>query len=239
MHAPLPSRPGRRARALVAAGVAACAATGCASDGSGALEQSSVAVDCRPGDADCAELGLDRAIAVGASVTLDVAVASPGSSTPPLVLVPVDAEVLAAEGARVTAAAPGMTALLFVAEGSGDVVDFVHVFAEAADALAVSSRGALGGGARPVEGPIQLLAGEDVVLAASPARGGSTLGGEVEATWSARQAPEDDGAEGPVVTLLETGFAAERRLVARAPGTATVTVEALGLAAEVTVEVLP
>lgn len=213
----------------------ALAAGGCGEGGSGALAQSSVEVDCRPGDAACAELGLDRAIAVGASVVLDVAVASPGSSTPPIVLRAADGAVLAIEGTRVAATAPGMTALLFLAEGSGEVVDFVHVFAEAADAIAIAARGDGDDDARVVEGTIQLLPGEEIVLSAQPTRGGAGLGGELAAAWSVADDVEAD----EVLTLLETGFAGERRVVARAPGVATVGVEALGLPAQVTIEVLP
>lgn len=234
---------GRTSPIALLATAALSLAAGCADGSSGALEQSEIAVDCRPGDVDCADLGLDRAVAVGASVVLDVGVASPGAATPPLVLRSTDDAVLAVDGARVTATGPGLTALLFLAEGSGDVVDFVHAVADTADALALSVRGGDDGAARPVEGPIQLLVGDELHLAAQPVGGGVVLAGEPASTWSLAETPsvppDDDGETAAVVTLLETGFGGERRLVARGPGIADVTVDALGLRATVTVEVLP
>ena len=239
----LRSLPRPRASTAAVVGATLALAAGCADGSSGALEQSEVAVDCRPGDVACDDLGLDRAIAVGASIVLDVGVRSPGAATPPLVLRSTDDAVLAVDGARVTATGAGLTALLFLAEGSGDVVDFVHVYADPADALALAVRDDDGGDARPVEGPIQLLIGDELVLGAEPLASGVVLGGEPETTWVVRETPavppDDDEETAAVVTLLETGFTGERRLVARGPGVADVAVEALGLGASVAIEVLP
>ena len=237
----LPLRP-RAALGAVAASALAFSAA-CAEGGPGALEQSAIAVDCRPGDVDCADLGLDRPIAVGASVVLDVAVVSAGAATPPLVLRTTDDGVIAVDGSRVTATGAGLTALLFLAEGSGDVVDFVHVSTDAADALALAVRDGEGGESRRVEGPIQLLVGDELVLGAQPVGGGVALGGEPAARWAVSETPtdppDDDEEPSSVVTLLETGFAGEQRIVARGPGVAEVAVEALGLGASVSIAVLP
>jgi hypothetical protein len=74
------------------------------------------------------------------------------------------------------------------------------------------------------------LPGDDLRLSITPYAGAQRLLGEPEA---------DFAASGGAITVLDTGRPNERRVVAREPGTATLTVSALGQTATVEVEVLP
>jgi hypothetical protein len=133
--------------------------------------------------------------------------------------------VLAVEDGALVAKQPGASAVLISTE-DGAVVDFVHVWVAPVTAITLARRD----GDR-ISGAIGLTVGEDVTLVPTLWNGAQRLGGDAEATWTV-------DANGPLAVLRD-GSADRRRLRARAPGTATVTV-ALGEAhTTVEVEVLP
>jgi hypothetical protein len=199
---------------------------GCAQSDPGALEQAGFAAACSDDDVGCVELGLTAPLAVGATLSVDLVALGAGQALPAAVLESARPEALEVRGTELVPLAPGVTALLLSAEDGG-VIDFFHVASEAPDALAFVRAD----DPRRIETAIQLLVGDELVLVAAPSRAGQRLAGEVEAEWSV-------GAS-ETVALLTTGQSGERRLVARAPGTATVQVAALGLSSSLVLEVLP
>lgn len=192
---------------------------GCAQGASpGALEQVDVAVVGQN-----APLGVDAPFAVGANVTLDFALVTPGVAAESLRLEAARPEVMTLEGATVTARSEGMTALLVRADER--VVDFLHLTAVAADRLGLDrpERG-------PVAGRIQLLVGDEVRLSPVLYRGEERLLGERPVTMEA---------DGEVVTVLDEGLGAQRRVVARTPGRTTLTATMAERTTTLELEVLP
>jgi hypothetical protein len=110
------------------------------------------------------------------------------------------------------------------------VIDFTHVAVAAPTRLGWHRAD---GGQHDAEliGPIQLLVGDELALTARPYDGDRPLLGTAASAWDL-----DDPA---IATLLASGDPAARRLVARAPGTAEVTLESFGFATTLAVEVLP
>lgn len=199
---------------------------GCAQGEAGALEQAGFSAACSDDDVGCVELGLSAPLAVGATLTVDLVALGAGQGLPSASLESARTEVLEVRGTELVPLAPGITALLLSAE-DGSVIDFFHVASEAPDALAFLRAD----DPRRIETAVQLLVGDELVLVAAPSRAGQRLAGSVESAWSVDE-PE-------TIALLTTGQTGERRLVARAPGTATVQVAALGLSTSLSIEVLP
>lgn len=199
---------------------------GCAQGEAGALEQAGFAAACSDDDVGCVELGLAAPLAVGATLTLDLVALGAGQALPAATLESARAEVLEVRGTELVPLAPGVTALLLSAE-DGSVIDFFHVASETPDALAFLRAD----DPRRIDTAVQLLVGDELVLVAAPSRAGQRLAGQLEAAWSVDQAD--------TLALLTTGRSGERRLVARAPGLATVQVSALGLSTSLEIEVLP
>jgi hypothetical protein len=191
-----------------------------------ALGQADIAPACSPGDVTCATDGLDAPLALHGSLVLDVDLQVSGSGAPRLALEAVDPTVLAVAGTEITATGAGVSALLLHAER--EVVDFTHLFVAAADHVALER--ADGEDAAPMIGPIELLPGDELTLVPRPYLGALRLLGRSPVEWSV---------SGDGVALLADGTPERRRLVARAPGTAMIAVEAFGFATELTVEVLP
>ncbi|AUX39655.1 uncharacterized protein SOCE26_010500 [Sorangium cellulosum] len=201
---------------------------GCAQGSSGALGQTQASAQCSPTDLVCAVSGLDAPIATGASLPVDISVASQGSASPPLTFLSGDDGVFTVRGVRLDGIAPGVASLLVMT--GGIVVDFFHVWVETPDALFLHRHD--GGGLDPgdLPGRIQLLVGDELVVSAEPYRGPQRLLGEADATWTSD--PE-------VVQILDEGALHRRRLVARAAGATTVEVRALDLTTTLELEVLP
>jgi hypothetical protein len=199
---------------------------GCAQGEAGALEQAGFAAACSTDDVGCVELGLAAPLAVGATLSIDLVALGAGQALPAARLESARSEVLEVRGTELVPLAPGITALLLSAE-DGSVIDFFHVASETPDALAFLRAD----DPRRIETAIQLLVGDELVLVAAPSRAGQRLAGSVESVWSVDQSE--------TISLLTTGQTGERRLVARAPGTATVQVAALGLSTSLVLEVLP
>jgi hypothetical protein len=190
------------------------AVAGCSQGSPGALGQANFSTDCAPEDEACLASGLDAPIAVGAELALDVSTRFAGAAALELTLEPVDSRVLEASGNRLTGVQPGVVALL-VRAPEARVIDFVHVSVREPTRLGIHQLGSAGGDLGEVQGTVQLLPGDRVVVDARPYHGERLLLGDVPLTWSAT---------GQAVTLLDTGLGAPRRIVAREPGNARVTV---------------
>lgn len=202
-------------------------AVGCAQ--AGALEQAELSAACEPDDVVCASLGLDAPIAVGADLRLNVAASSPGVTTPTMHLESARPDVAVALDHAVQGVAPGMTALL-ISTKAGLVMDFVHLFVAAPTRLGVHRFDGAVATTEEIAGRIQLLSGDEIVLAPAPYRGEERLMGRSEATWSV---------DTTAVLLLEEGVLGRRRVVAREPGEASLTIFSFGLEHTVELEVLP
>jgi len=201
---------------------------GCAEGSSGALGQTQASPQCSPTDLVCAVSGLDAPLATGASLPVDVSIASQGSASPPLTFVSADANVFSVSGVRLNGIAPGLASLLVMTNGT--VLDFFHIWVETPDALLLHRHTGEGVEVGDLPGRMQMLVGDELIVSAEPYRGPQRLLGEAEATWTA---------DPDVVQLLDEGALHRRRIVARAAGTTAVVVSALDLTATLELEVLP
>jgi hypothetical protein len=207
-----------------------CAAgytAGCGTDG--ALEQVAVSPQCDPDDAVCTTLGLDAPLAAGAIVPLDVSVQTPGAGASRVSLESVRPAVASVDGMNVVGQAEGFTSLLVLGD-DGVVLDFVHLWVAQPDGLALHRLDGAVAPTEPLGEAIQLLPGDELVLAATAHRSGERLSGRLDIVWSNGDAS---------VSLLDEGVDARRRVVARAAGTTVVTATAGDFVAELIVEVLP
>jgi hypothetical protein len=197
---------------------------GACGTGDTALGQVDVIRSCDPRDVACVEAPFDEPLAVGASLPLDFDAHVLGAGG--VHLESIDPAIVSAEGRTLTAKSAGLVAIL-VADDRGMVLDFVHVRAEEPTGLSISKiddRGHDVLGAK-----VQLLAGDDLSLVVEPRFEDQRLLG---------YAGVELDVEGSSVLLLDEGQPSERRLVARAAGTATITATGFGLSSNVVVEVL-
>jgi hypothetical protein len=201
--------------------------SGCSNQG--ALGQAVVGSGCPASNPSCGAAGLDAPVAAGVGVTLAVELTLQGGGAPPLTLLSGNDEVFTVSGQTLTGVGSGVASLLFTAP-DGIVLDFTTVWVQMASALVLQRRTADGAILGDMPGSLQLLAGDAVPVSVSARSGTQPLSGAPPATWSA---------DPTVVSILDEGIPGRARLVARAPGKATVTVSALGLQQSFTVEVLP
>lgn len=178
----------------------------------GALEQA----DFEPADAGD-DLG-DGPLALGATVDLDVTLETPGIGTPTLRLEAVDGEVLKVTGNQITGLTPGLSAVVAI-DDRDRVLDFFHVFVAEPDRVEIQRLGGVGAGG-DLDGGVELLIGDEIVVGATPYRGPQRLVGAAAMGWSSSS---------DAVAVLLDGDLDRRRLVARAPGAAVVEVETMGL----------
>ena len=191
----------------------------------GALRQASLAGQCAEGDAACARRHPLAPLAVGSRFHPDVSAEIAGSSTPTLRLESAADEVLAIDNGAIVAKKPGASAVLITTD-DGSVVDFIHVWVAPVTRITLSRRD----GDR-VGGAIGLAVGEDVTLVPALWNEAQRLTGEADAVWTV--------SDGNAVSVMRDGSADRRRLRARAPGKATVTVAAGDTQASVEIEVVP
>jgi hypothetical protein len=115
---------------------------------------------------------------------------------------------------------------VLISTDDGSVVDFVHVWVAPITSITLSKRD----GDR-VEGAIGLAVGEDVTLQPALWNGAQKLSGDEDLQWTIT----GDSA----ITVLRDGSTDRRRLRARAPGKATITVALGDAKTSVDVEVVP
>lgn len=182
----------------------------------------------------CLRQRLNAPLVAGGSAELGVEFRVLGSAGPPLDLESTDEQVLQVQGAAtVSASAPGLAGLLFVGP-DGAVVDFLHVWVDRAEELRIqrySDTGTLLGQVQP---EVTLLTGDEILVAVEPYTRAQPLLGIYEMERSV----EGEGAD-EVLSIIPDPVGGLYRVVARAPGNATVRFRALELEATWTVEVLP
>jgi len=202
--------------------LASTLAAGCAMGG--AMKQATLVGQCAADDVACSRRHPQAPIAVGTRFYPDVATELAGTTTPSLRLESVAPEILAVEDGALVAKQPGAAAVLIATE-DGKVVDFVHVWVSPITKLTLARRD----GER-VGNAIGLAVGEDVTLVPAAWHGAQRLGGDLAATWTSSS---------DAITLLPDGSTDRRRLRARAPGKATITVALGDARTTVDIEVVP
>jgi len=193
----------------------------------GAMHQATLAGQCAKDDVACARRHPLAPIAVGARFYPDVSTDIAGTSTPSLKLESASPDVIGVDAGSLVARKPGASAVLISTE-DGAVVDFVHVWAAPVTSISLARRD----GDR-VAGTIGLTVGEDVTLVPTLWSGAQRLGGDADAQWNIA------ARGGEPLAVLRDGSSDRRRLRARAPGKATVTVAVGDAKATVDVEVVP
>lgn len=199
----------------------------CASQGS--LGQSQSNAQCSPSDFVCVAQGLNKPLAAGTTLPVDVTLDLQGSATPPITLVSGDETVLTVDGSTIKGEGPGLAALLITIPGNL-VVDFFHIWVEQPTAIVLHERTYDGSDAGPVGESIELLVGDELNLSVEPFKGSQRLLGEPEATWTS---------DSPAIQVLTDGPKGRRRIIAKAEGKATIHAEAFGASADLALEVLP
>ncbi len=182
---------------------------------------------CAADDQACSRRHPVAPIAIGAKFYPEVSSEAAGSTTPNLVLDSAAPDIIAVEDGALVAKAAGTSAVLITTD-DGSVVDFIHVWGAPVTKISLAKRD----GDR-IGGSIGLAVGEDITLQPALWNGAQKLAGEGQVTWTSSA-----GDDGPVA-ILRDGSTDRRRLRARAPGKATLTV-ALGTATNtVDIEVVP
>ncbi len=189
------------------------------------MRQTTLVGQCAADDAACSRRHPQAPLAVGTRFHPDVATELAGTSTPNLRLESVEPAILAVEDGALVARRAGATAVLITAD-DGSVVDFVHVWVAPVTRLTLARRD----GDR-IGGAIGLAVGEDLTLVPTLWNGAQRLAGDSEATWTVTS--------DATISVLRDGSTDRRRLRARAPGKATVTVALGEVHATVDVEVVP
>ena len=198
------------------------ALAGCAG---GAMHQATLVSQCAEHDTACSRRHPLAPLAIGARFYPEVATEIAGTSTPNLRLESAAPDILAVDGGALVAKQPGASAVL-ISTDDGSVVDFVHVWVAPVSTITVARRD----GER-IAGPIALAVGEDVVLEPALWNGAQRLAGAADVTWTATS-------DAPVA-ILRDGSPDRRRLKARAPGQATITVALGDAKATFDIEVVP
>jgi hypothetical protein len=172
---------------------------------------------------------LNAPLAVGASIQPHVEMNLAGTATPTLVLLSAQPGVVTAEGGRLTGRAPGVSAIL-VTTKDGEVLDFYHLWVEQASRATLHRLYRDGRDMGEVREGIDLLVGESALLTPRIYRDSQELAGAVQGRWSVDPA---------VATVLSDGVDERRRLLAVAPGQATLGVKIANVSVSVPLRVLP
>jgi len=191
----------------------------------GAMHQATLVGQCAADDAACSRRHPSAPIAVGARFFPDVSADVAGTGTPILRLESADPGVLAVEQGALRAVRPGSSAVL-ISTDDGSVVDFVQMWVAPATQLTLARRD----GDR-ITDSLALAVGEDVTLVPTLWSGSQRLSGDADVSWTA--------SSGAPLAILRDGSADRRRLKARAPGKATLTVALGDVKTTVDVEVVP
>ncbi|HEY3356992.1 MAG TPA: hypothetical protein VGQ83_27325 [Polyangia bacterium] len=177
----------------------------------------------------CISQGLDAPLVLGGRYELAVGSQIAGSSGPPVTLEVADPTVLTATESGVEAVGAGASAVLFIGPDE-TVLDFIHLWVVAAEELRIMRYAPTGVLLGRVQAQVQLLAGDEVLVAVEPYTNAQPLMGNFELLHSVT---------GDAVAIVPDSVAAWYRVVARAPGSATVTFSGLGLEERWEIEVLP
>jgi len=189
------------------------------------MHQATLAGQCAKDDEACSRRHPLAPLAIGSRFYPDVSTEIAGTTTPNLVLESAVPDVVAVDHGALVANRPGASAVL-IATDDGSIVDFVHVWVAPVTSISLVRRD----GDR-IGGSVGLAVGEDVTLVPALWNGAQRLAGDAQPSWTI-------SSEGPV-TVLRDGSSDRRRLRARAPGKATVTVAMGNVSTSVDVEVVP
>ena len=189
------------------------------------MHQATLMGQCAEGDAACSRKHPQAPLALGAHFHPEVSAEIAGTSTPNLHLDSAAPDVLALEGDTFVAKKPGASAVL-ISTDDGSVVDFMLMWVSPVTSITLARRD----GER-VSGTVGLAVGEDLTLVPALWNGAQQLAGESEATWTLTG---DAG-----FSVLRDGAADRRRLRARSPGKATLTVAMGDAKTTLDVEVVP
>lgn len=193
----------------------------------GALRQVNLVGQCAETDVACSRRHPVAPIAIGAKFYPEVSSDAAGSTTPNLVLDSAVPAVIAVEDGALVAKSQGTSAVLITTD-DGSVVDFIHVWAAPVTKVTLARKD----GDR-VGASIGLAVGEDITLHPALWNGAQKLAGEGQVTWTSSA-----GDAGPVA-ILRDGSVDRRRLRARTPGKATITVSLGDTKTDVEIEVVP
>jgi hypothetical protein len=196
---------------------------------SGNLGQVAVSPECGALSQACIGQGLNAPLALGSRVSISVHHQIAGSSGPPTVLETANEKVLLPDDTALHAVGEGMSGVLFVGP-QAKVIDFIHVWVQAADELAIhrySESGALLGQVQPTA---TLLSGDELLVAVEPRAGGQPLLGNFELETTI---------EGTSVAIVPDPVAGWYRVIAKSAGDSTISFQGLGVEVDWSIEVLP
>lgn len=189
------------------------------------MHQATLVGQCATDDAACSRRHPQAPIAIGARFYPEVSTELASTTTPNLRLESAAPDIVAVEDGALVARKAGASAVL-ISTDDGSVVDFVHVWVAPITKITLGRRD----GER-IASTIALANGEDVTLVPALWNGAQRLSGDGDVQWSA-----DTSA---AIAILRDGSPDRRRLRARAPGKATVTVALGDITTAVDVEVVP
>ncbi|HTM22774.1 MAG TPA: hypothetical protein VL172_19760 [Kofleriaceae bacterium] len=190
----------------------------------GAMRQATLSGQCAEDDVACSRRHPQAPLAVGTRFYPDVSAEIAGATTPTLRLESAAPDVVAVDDDALVARAAGASAVL-IATDDGTVVDFVHVWVAPITRITLARRD----GDR-IAGAVGLAVGEDVTLTPALWNHAQRLGGDADATWTV--------SDESVVSVLRDGSSDRRRLRARSPGKATLTVAVGNAHTSIDVEVV-
>lgn len=193
--------------------------------GTGGMRQATIVGQCSASDAACSRRAPLAPLAVGSRFFPEVSTEIAGTSTPNLVLESSNRDVLEVRDGALVGVGAGTSAVL-ISTDDGSVVDFMHIWVAPVTDIVFARRD----GER-ITDSLGLVVGEDVSVIPSLFHNAQKLAGQPGVAWSV-----DNEAS---LAILADGVGDRRRLVARAPGKATVTVAIGDATANVEVEVVP
>jgi hypothetical protein len=189
----------------------------------GALGQSALK------DPSGADTGIEGPIAVGAQIAPRWSLDIQGSGAPAVTLASARPDVLAVDGHHLIGRAPGVSAVM-IAAPDGRILDFMHLWVVQPTRVALEAltddrriRG-------EIRDAVELVVGESIAVAPAVYAGNQRLTGSVPTEWTLSE---------PIAGVLRDGAPDRRRLVARAPGRATLTVRSAQLTATLELAVVP
>lgn len=174
------------------------------------------------------DIGLQAPIAVGARIAPEIDLAVTGSGAPSLQLTSARPEVLDTDGHHLIARSPGVAAVL-IRMNNGTVLDFIHLWTVAPTRVALHALDEDRKRRGEIDDVVQLLIGESLHVTPVIYANNQELSGIADTSWHI---------DSPVARVLHDGARQRRRVVATAPGRATVQVELLGLKTSFDIEVM-
>lgn len=189
------------------------------------MRQATLVGQCSSNDAACSRRAPLAPLAIGSRFFPEVSTDMAGTSTPNLVLESQNPSVLEVRDGALVGVSKGTSAVL-ISTDDGSVVDFLHVWVAPVTDVVFTKRD----GER-VTSSLGLVVGEDISLLPSLFHKAQKLTGEPGVKWSVDNETS--------LIILHDGVGDRRRLLARAPGKATITVAIGDVVANVDVEVVP